>query len=305
MDSCIKINDLADRLVELGLPGCAVTEHGNVFSLIDAHTAFRKKGLKHICGIEAYLTRDQDNSENKNRDNYHLVLLAKNKTGLENLIWLTTQSHLHNFYYRPRIWMEHLKEHSEGLIALSACLASVISKDYIRREPSIYKSFIDDYNGLKYTLGWFKEVFRGEYYLEIQGHDFWEQIEYNRILIDIARKEKIPLVVTSDAHYLKKEDAYLHEMMMAMQFKQTLEEYRAGDNMKYGGTNYILSFEEMRAVAEKCEAIDALENTMAIAEQCEDIDLGLNQQFFMPTFDVKAADDYQDFLLYRAQRKEK
>lgn len=232
-----------------------------------------------------------------------MVLLCKNKTGLENLIWMITQANLHNFYYKPRIWIEHLKEHSEGLIALSACLASIVSKKHIRYENSIQKAFIDDYDDLIYTISWFREVFKGEFYLEIQDHDFWQQKVYNEILIDIARKEKFPLVISSDAHYLKKEDSYLHEMMMAMQFKQTLEEYRAGDNMKYGSGNYVLSYEEMHAAAKKWNTIDALENTVAIAEKCEDIDLGLNSQYFMPTFNIKAADDYDEFLLYHAQQK--
>jgi DNA polymerase-3 subunit alpha len=301
LDSCIRIKDLADRLVELGLPGCAVTEHGNLYSLVEVHSEFQKKGLRHLKAIEAYITQDPDDLENKNRKNSHLVLIARNQKGLENLIWLSTQSHLHNFYYKPRIWVEHLKDHSEGLIACSACLASVAGR-MLRWEPSIQKAFIDDYNDFIYILSWFREVFKGEYYLEIQDHDFWQQIEYNRIIIDIARKHKFPLVITSDAHYIKKEDQYLHEMMMALQFKKTLEEYRESDEMKYGASNYITSPDEMNAAAKKWECPDAIENTIAIAEKCEDIDLHLGQQYFMPSFDVKNSSDYKEFCEWREKK---
>lgn len=302
LDGAIKVPELARRLKELQIPACAVTEHGNVHSLIEAHKEFKKQGIKHIPGIEAYITNDPDDSENKNRDNYHLVLLARNNKGLENLIWLSTQSHLHNFYYKPRIWMENLKDHSKGLIATSACLGNLHSRT-LRYEGDIQKAFIDNYQDYIYKINWFREVFNGDYYLEIQDHDFWQQKEYNRIIIDIARKNKFPLVITSDAHYLKKEDSYIHEMMMAMQFKQTLEQYREGDAMKYGGTNYVYSDEEMCAAAKKWDAMDAMENTVKIAEQCEEIDLGLNKQFFMPTFDYTQADDYSEFLEWRKENQ--
>ena len=301
LDGCIKIPELVDRLVELKIPACAITDHGVLSGIIDFYKECRKKNIKYILGCESYLTNDPDDSENRDRRNYHMVLLCKNKTGLENLIWLTTQANLHNFYYKPRIWIEHFKEHSEGLIACSACLGGIASKQ-LRYEHSISKVFVDDYSDFLYKMSWFREVFRGEFYLEIQDHDFWEQKEFNDFIIDFARKEKFPLIITSDAHYLKKEDSYLHEMMMAMQFKQTLEQYRAGDNMKYGGTNYVKSYEEMYAAAKKWNAIDALENTVAIAEKCEDIDLGLNSQYFMPTFDVKSANDYNDFQKYLKEK---
>jgi DNA polymerase-3 subunit alpha len=297
LDSCIKPGELADRLVELSLPGTAITEHGNLHSLIECYKKLKEKNLQFICGMEAYLTHDSDNSEEKNRDNFHLVLLCKDTKGLENLIWLSTQSYLHNFYYKPRIWMEHFREHSEGLIALSACLAGIPSRT-LRWEPSICKAFIDNYEDYIYTLSWFREIFKGDYYLEIQDHDFWQQKELNRILIDVARRENFPLVITTDAHYIKKEDSYLHEMMMAMQFKQTLEEYRSGDNMKYGGTNYIPSYSEMRKSAEELNVVDALENTVAIAEKCKAIDLKLNSTYHMPTFNIKEADDYEEFKEY-------
>jgi DNA polymerase-3 subunit alpha len=300
LDGCIKISELINHLTELGLSTCAITDHGTLAGIIDFYFKCKEKNIKPLLGMEAYITDDPDNSEEKTRDNRHLVLIAKNNTGLENLIWLSTQSHLHNFYYKPRIWRQHLRDHSEGLIATSACLANYHSRQ-LRWEPSIGKAFIDDYASYIYLIHWFKGVFRGEYYLEVQDHDFWEQREYNRIIIDVARKEKIPLVISSDAHYLKKEDVYLHEMMMAMQFKQTLDEYRQGDNMKYGGTNYVLSDKEMCAAAKKWGIEDALDNTVRIAEQCHvSIEKG---DFKIPVFDVEEASDYEEFKKWRAERK--
>lgn len=250
--------------------------------------------------MEAYVTEDPDDIEKKTRDNYHLVILASNNKGLENLIWLSSHAHLHNFYYKPRIYRPLLEQYSEGLIATSACLASYPAR-HLRWEKDINKVFLDNRKEYLKLIHWFSEVFNGNYYLEVQDHNFWEQIEYNKIITDIAKKENLPLVITSDAHYLKQEDRYIHEMMMAMQFKQTLEEYRNGDNMKYGGTNYILSNKEMAAAAKKWDIPEALDNTLKIAEQCNvTIEMG---NYHLPSYDYKSADDYEEFRKYLDKKR--
>jgi DNA polymerase III alpha subunit len=138
------------------------------------------------------------------------------------------------------------------------------------------------------------------YYLEIQNHDFWEQKEVNRIIIEIAKKEDFPIIISSDVHYLKKSDMYLHEMMMAMQFKQTLEEYRNSDSMKYGNSNYFLSSSEMIEEARKLGAYSAIEKTIAIAEKC-DLKLTFGE-YKMPIFDVKKTQDYIQFLEWKKKK---
>jgi DNA polymerase-3 subunit alpha len=301
LDGCIKIPELCDRLVELGLSACALTDHGVLFGIINFYTECKKRNIKPLLGMEAYLTEDPDDIENKTRDNYHLVLIASSNKGLENLIWLSSHAHLHNFYYKPRIYRPLLEQYSEGLIATSACLAGYPARHLIRWEKDINKVFLDNRKEYLKLISWFREVFNGNYYLEVQDHNFWEQTEYNKIIIDIARKENIPLVLTSDAHYLKQEDRYIHEMMMAMQFKQTLEEYRNGNNMKYGGTNYVLSSEEMAAAAKKWNISEALDNTLKIAEQCNvTIEMG---NYHLPSYDYKAAEDYGEFQKWLKKKK--
>ncbi len=299
LDSIIKIPELVSYIKELGMTSVALTDHGSMFGVIDFYKECKDNDIHPIIGIEAYCTEDEDNAEERTRDNYHLVLLAKNQTGLENLTWLTSNSYLNNFYYKPRIYRPLLEEHSEGVIALSACLASYCARK-LRWESSISKMFIDDYKGYMEMLGWFCETFRDDFYLEIQDHDFWEQEEYNRILVDIAHKEKIPLVITSDAHYLRREDTSTHELMMAMQLKMKLEDYRAGDQMKYGATNYIKSSQEMLDSARKYNAEEAFYNTNKIAEMCKvEIEFGNPK---MPVFDCSKAEDYQEFLRYLKEK---
>jgi DNA polymerase-3 subunit alpha len=263
--------------------------------VIDFYQECKKNNIKPILGCEAYLTEDLDDAAKKNRDNFHLVLLARNNKGLENLTWLISQANLHNFYYKPRIYRRHLEERAEGLIATSACLAGYPAR-LLRWEHSINKLFCDCYSDYVNIIKWFQEVFSDNYYLEVQDHDFWEQKVYNEWLIDFARKEKFPLVVTSDAHYLRREDHTTHEMLMAMQFKMTLEEYRQSDSIKYGSSNYIKSYEEVLSFAREKEIPEAVENTVAIAEQCQvELEFG---KYKLPMFNIKETDDYKEFRRY-------
>jgi DNA polymerase III subunit alpha len=289
-------------LKEFDISSCAITDHGVLHGAIDFYRECKKNNIKPILGLEGYCTESPDEATDKIRDNYHLVLLAKNETGWKNLIWLSNRAHLHNFYYKPRIWIEHLLTHSEGLIALSACLASFPAKK-LRWESSVEKVYIDDYKKYIRMLKWFSEVFNGDYYLEIQDHDTWEQIAYNNLLVDIAQKENIPLVITSDAHYLKRQDFATHEMMMAMQLKKTLEEYKASNQMRYATTNYLRSSLDMSRSVRKYKAIGALENTLKIAEQCN-LELTFGE-FRLPTFDIKSSSDYDEFLRWNQFDKEK
>lgn len=287
---------------ELGIDSCALTDHGNIHGIIDFYKECKKEGIHALLGMETYCTEDPDRAEEKNRDNYHLVLLAKNQAGLKNLIYLSSNAYLNNFYYKPRIHRKLFEDHSEGLIALSACLASHLSRA-LRYEHSVQKVYLDDKKGLQKLIAWFSEVFKGNYYLEIQDHDAWEQRAYNEFLISFARGEGVPLVITSDAHYIKPEDFSTHELLMAMQFKKTIDEYRTNNQMRYGKTNYIKSHNEMLASAKKYQVEDAYHNTKKIAEECTaEIEFSSPK---LPTFPVKDASDYGDFLSWRARRKNK
>jgi len=300
LDGVIKIPDLITHLKENNFLSCAISDHGTMAGVIDFYRECIDNNIKPILGVEAYVTEDKDESEEKQRDNYHLVLLCRNNEGLSNLIWLISQANLHNFYYKPRISRKNLETHSEGLIALSACLAGYPAR-MLRREDSIQKVFCDDRRDYVRILKWFQEVFNGDYYLEIQDHDFWEQEVFNDFIVPFARKENFPLVITSDAHYLKKSDHKTHEILMAMQFKMTLEEYRISDTMRYGDSNYIKSYEEILSSAQKYNAEDAVENTVKITEQCHtEINFG---EYKLPVFKIKEADDYKEFKEWLKEKK--
>jgi len=299
LDSIIKIPELVKRLKELEISSCAITDHGNLHGAIDFYSECDESGIKPILGMEAYITEDPDNSEEKKRDNFHLVLLAKNEIGWKNLVWLSGNAYLNNFYYRPRIYRPLLEERSEGLVALSACLAGYPAR-MLRWESSINKIFLDRKDDYVRVLKWFQEVFHGDYYLEIQEHNAWEQREYNHFLAYIAKGEGFPLTITSDAHYLRKQDSATHELMMAMQLKKTLVEYQGEDHMKYYGTNYVKSNEEMIRLARQYDAEAAVENTNLIAEKCDfKVEFGKTK---LPRFPIEDAEDLEEFKEWRRAR---
>ena len=243
-----------------------------MYGAVDFYKECKKNDIKPIIGCEVYVaTRSRFDKEANIDSGYnHLILLAKNKTGYQNLTKLVSLSFIDGFYYKPRIDLEILEKYSEGLVCLSACLAGSLSQALIR----------DDMEKAEEIALWHKNIFKDDYYIEIQHNGLREQIRINQKLIALARKLDIPLVATNDAHYLKKEDSYFHEVLLCIQTGKRMSDE---DRMRFETEEfYIKSPEEMSEYFS--EFPDAIENTVKIAEKCNyDFEFGVTK---LPNYDV-------------------
>lgn len=208
LDGMAKINELVARVKELGQTFCACTDHGSTSGLWNFQKECVKEGIKPILGTEFYYQRENDGG------NGHLVVLAKNNKGLENIFKLQEYAYVSNFYKKPRIDWKTLIKHKEGLIVMSACLASTICRYIIDRE----------YKNAEEWAYKFKEEFGEDFYLEIQPNGIPEQWEVNKNIIGIANKLHIKYVATNDVHYVYKDDAFPHEVLLAMQTKKKMND---------------------------------------------------------------------------------
>ena len=258
LDGANRIKDIPKRAKELGMDSIAITDHGVMYGVIDFYKACKNEGIKPIIGCEVYVaprgrTRHDKEPGIDNRYN-HLILLAKNMKGYRNLSKLVSIGFTEGYYYKPRIDYEVLEKYSEGLICLSACLAGAVNQALLNgREEEAEE-----------IANWHKNVFGEDYYIEIQNNGISEQVLANQRLVKLARKIDIPLVATNDAHYLKREDAYNHEVLLCIQTGKRMSD---PDRMRFETEElYIKSPEEM---IEYFKAFpDAIENTVKIAEKC-------------------------------------
>ena len=258
LDGANQLNPLLGQVREFQQPAVAITDHGNLFGAIDFYEKATAQGVKPIIGCEAYLapgSRRQREGLLAHNDYYHLILLATNLKGYHNLIKLSSKAYLEGFYYKPRMDKELLQEHHEGLIALSGCLSGEVP--YLIGQRDMEKAV--------QTAGEYREIFgQDHYYLEVQANGLDYQLIANRGLVEIHKKLGIPLVGTNDCHYLKKEDARPHEVMLCLQTGKTLSD---ANRLKFDTDQlYVKSTEEM--VAEFSELPEAVLNTCRIAEQC-------------------------------------
>ena len=272
LDGMSRIKDLPVRAKELGMKAIALTDHGVMYGAVDFYKECKKNDIKPIIGCEVYVAPHSRFDKEAGRDNgyNHLILLAKNKTGYQNLSKLVSLSFVEGFYYKPRIDLEILEQYSEGLICLSACLAGSLSQAIIQ----------DNMEKAEEIALWHKRVFKDDYYIEIQHNGLRQQIMVNQKLIQLARKLDIPLVATNDAHYLKKEDSYFHEVLLCIQTGKRMSDE---DRMRFETQEfYIKSPEEMADYFS--EFPDAIENTVKIAEKCNyDFEFGVTK---LPNYDV-------------------
>jgi len=268
LDGANQLNPLLTQVRDFGQSAVAMTDHGNLFGAIDFYQKAHAQGVKPIIGCEAYLApgnRRQREGLLAHNDYYHLILLATNLKGYHNLIKLSSKAYLEGFYYKPRMDKELLQEHHEGIIALSGCLSGEV--------PQLIGK--EDMEAAARTAGEYQELFgKDHYYLEVQANGLDQQLIANRGLVDIHKKLGIPMVGTNDCHYLKKEDARPHEIMLCLQTGKTLKDT---NRMKFDTDQlYVKSTEEM--VAEFSELPDAVLNTSRIAEQCN-LDLSFGSTF--------------------------
>lgn len=278
LDGAIRIKRLAARLKELGMTSCAITDHGVMYGTVEFYKAMKEEGIHPIIGCEVYVApRGRFMKEPEDRNYYHLVLLAKNDTGLTNLNRLVSAGFTEGYYYKPRVDHEILEKYSEGLIALSACVSGEVATHVLRNE----------FAEAKETALWYDRVFgRGNYYLEIQSNQMPEQAKVNAHLIRLSNETGIPLVATNDCHYMYKEDADAHEVLLCMQTGKRMSDT---DRMRMPGNEfYIKSEAEMRTYFASVPS--AIENTTKIASMCH-AEYTFNQ-IHLPAYEVPL--DYAD-----------
>ena len=272
LDGANRIKDLPVRAKELGMKSIAITDHGVMYGVIDFYKACKKEGIKPIIGCEVYVAPRSRFDKEPNIDNKynHLILLAKNNLGYKNLCKLVSAGFTEGYYYKPRIDLEILEKYHEGLIALSGCLAGALST-----------SILDgNYEQAEKMAKWHKELFKDDYYIEIQANRLKEQALVNQKLVELSRKLEIPFVITNDAHYLKKEDSYNHEVLLCV---QTGKKMTDTDRMRFETDDfYIKSPEEIEAFFPNLK--EGMENTVEIAEKCNvEFEFG---HTILPNYDV-------------------
>ena len=284
LDGSSKIGELAARAKELGMDSMAITDHGVMYGVIDFYRAARAAGIKPIIGCEVYVSPgsrfDRETVHGEDRY-YHLVLLAENNTGYQNLMKIVSKGFVDGFYYKPRIDEEVMREYHEGIIALSACLAGEVPR-YL--EKGLYE---DAKAAAKRHLEIFGD---GNYFLELQDHGIPMQRQVNQGIMRLSKELNIPLVATNDCHYINAEDWEAHDILLCIQTgKKVSDENR----MRYeGGQYYVKSEEEMRQLFPY--APEAIENTHKIAERCNvEIEFGVTK---LPRFDVPDGYDSWGYL---------
>ena len=267
LDGANQIEPLVQQIKSFGQPAVAMTDHGNMFGAIEFYRKAKDAGVKPIIGCEAYMALGSRHAKKDSglahNDYYHLILLARNLTGYQNLIKLSSKAYLEGFYYKPRMDKELLKEHHDGLIALSGCLSGEIP----------YLIGQKDMAGAMAVAGEFQEIFGKEhFYLEVQANGLEHQRIANAGLIEIHKKLNIPMAGTNDCHYLKKEDSHPHELMLCLQTGKTLSD---PNRMKFDTDQlYVKSTEEIAPAF--AEFPGAVSNTCRIADNC-DLQLALNK----------------------------
>jgi len=287
LDGMCRIPNLIARVKELGMDSVALTDHGVMYGAIEFYRLAKDAGIRPIIGCEVYVAPNGNGSRVPGeKSNYHLVLLARNQTGYRNLIQIVTRAHLEGFYYKPRIDKEFLQTHNTGLVALSACLAGEVAQHILagRREEATKAAL------------WYKETF-GDFYLEIQRHPIHELEMVNTALIEISHETGIPMVATNDTHYLYKEDASTHDLLLCIGTNSLVTDQK---RMKMQGDFFYLKTSDEMAEAYR-DIPEALENTHKIAEMC---DLKLDfERLHLPEITLppgKTPDEYLSDLCYEA-----
>ncbi len=273
LDGACRIGSMMERVKELGQTAIAITDHGVMYGCIDFYKAAKAAGIKPIIGCEVYVTRRSmaDRVHGIDNDPYHLVLLCENRTGYENLCLLVSEAFCRGFYGKPRVDLELLQKHHEGLIATSACLAGGVAQFLLE----------EDYEAAKAYALRLSDIFGPErFYLELQDHSIPEQTAVNQGVMRLSRETGLPLVLTNDAHYLRREDAAMQDVLLCVQTGKTVDD---PNRMKFSTDEfYLKSEQELRQLFPNCD--EAFENTARIAQRCN-LEFEFNQ-YHLPSFPV-------------------
>jgi DNA polymerase-3 subunit alpha len=280
LDGAIRVKDLFPRVQALGMDTVAVTDHGNMFGAIDLYTEAKATGTKLIFGCETYVA-DKDRFDKTNRRNYHLVLLAKDEAGYKNLSYLNSMGYIEGFYYNPRIDKDILRKHAQGLIGLSACLGGEVAQTLEKHGVAAAEEVALEYKSM------FGE---GDFYLELMPTKTPEQQTLNGELRRMGAKLGIPLVATNDCHYVNRQDAAAHDVLMAIQTGKSVKDDK---RLKHQVDSYFLkSPSEMNS--DFSDVPEALENTIKIAKSCNvKLDLG---KTYLPRYQVPDGHDLDTYI---------
>lgn len=288
LDGMTKIDALVERVKMLGMEAVAMTDHGTLSGAIDFYKACKSEEIKPIIGMEAYVAarKHTDKEISKDKARFHLIILAMNNTGYENLMRLSTIANLDGMYFKPRIDHDLLEQYNEGLIILSGCANGEIGEALIG----------DDYKKAKEVAEWYRSIFSDRYYLEIQDHDTWEdQLKINKGVLKLSKELDIPAVLTGDAHYLDKDDAEAHEILLCVGTGSYLS-----DENRMSLKGFHLHVKDPKEVIAKWSSTpELITNSKVIADRCNvEISLG---KILIPTFETPKKEtekSYLDRLVY-------
>ena len=296
LDGAARIEDMIQKAADHGMPGVAITDHGNMFGVPHFVNEAQKRGVKPIVGCEFYIT-PSGMKDREDRTRYHQVLLAKNMTGYRNLAKLCSLGYVEGLYYKPRIDKKTLEEYSEGLIATTCCIASEINQTIIKKGEDEAKKIFE----------WYLNLFGEDYYIELQRHGLKDQDTCNEVLIRWSKEYGVKMIATNDSHYTNKEDSEAHDILLALQTNADLNDpkrFRFTDD--YNNLNpefYLKTPEEMQELFK--DVPEAIDNTIEIVEKTEI--LKLSSDLLLPTFRVpqeyKSNDDYLRYLTYEGAKK--
>ena len=266
LDGAISISKLCDKAKDLGMQACAITDHGNMFGVAKFYKNCKEVGLKPIIGCEVYVCDNhKDKVSNKARLRSHLILLAQSDIGYHNLIKIVTCGFLEGFYYKPRVDKHILRQYSEGIICLSACIAGEIPKAILAQDMNKAKQLAQEYSS----------IYPNRFYIELQSNGLEEQNKVNTALLELAETCSLPIVATNDCHYLNADDADAHEVLLCIQTKDVISNEK---HMKFESKElYFKSSQEMEEAFASIP--EALSNSAKIAEMCN-VDLNFGKHFF-------------------------
>ena len=256
LDGACRIPKLVERLKALGMDSCAVTDHGVMYGVIDFYSAMKDAGMHPVIGCEAYVCRDRRDKSYVSREYSHLILLCENNTGYQNLMYLCSQGFLTGYYYKPRMDYQLIREHSQGLICLSACLSGDLPKLLLQDRHEDAVAYVRE----------MQDIFGKEnFFIEIMDHGIREERIVLPRLAALARELDVPLVATNDCHYLEEKDADAQEVLMCIQTGKILEDT---SRMRMETRQlYVKSEAEMRALFSAYP--DAVDNAGKIAQRCQ------------------------------------
>ena len=282
LDGCLKIKDAVAKAKAHAMPACVITDHGNMHAMVKLFKECKAQEIKPIIGTEFYVApagvgiKDEAHKKSK-----HLILLAKDEVGRHNLTQLNTLSQSESaYYYKPRIDWPWIMDHHEGLVCLSGCCGGELAQAIIKADAKVFWE----------TLRFYRELFGDDYYLEIQTNTTFEQRAVNLVLKQVAEQEGLPLVLTSDTHYLNQEDSIYHDLLLRIQTR-----CKPGEVGFKFPTNEFFFYtpEDIYRVAQDDLDVRAIMNTLEVAEKCHLVlELG---KLYMPNFDISLDRDWQEY----------